>query len=130
MQIYTSSARYYIPVIPLSVFCLVCNFSVAHTISVLLLTVIFSVGVSEEGYYNMALSLILGAVCLAHNIEAVECELRRQMVEGMGNFVLRVIGEARVYLLVVESVGLVVLIVECLRKYKKYRAEAHEVSQW
>jgi hypothetical protein len=130
MQIYTSSPRHYIPIIPLSIYCLICNFSVSHTISILILTLIFSVGVSEEGYYNMALSLLLCLICLMHNIESVYAELIKTMTHGMVNFVVSVVGDGKMYLLMMETVGLVILVVECLRRYKKYRAEAHEASQW
>lgn len=68
MQIYSSSPRSYLALGPVSLFCLIAGFSVSHTISLIALTLLFCVGVSEEGYYNMAISLALALICLSHNI--------------------------------------------------------------
>jgi hypothetical protein len=101
MQIYASSPHHYIVIIPICIFCLICNFSVTHTISIIILTVLFSVGISEEGYYNMAISLIITMICLAHNIETVYAQLKLCIAHEMLDFILNILGNFRMYLLMV-----------------------------
>lgn len=68
MQVYTSVSLAYLPLAPVAILCLYAALSAGHTISVLLLTVVFSVGLQESSYYNMAISVALAIVSLAHNI--------------------------------------------------------------
>lgn len=47
MQVYTSVSLAYLPLAPVAILCLYAALSAGHTVSVLLLTVVFSVGLHE-----------------------------------------------------------------------------------
>lgn len=69
MQVYTSFPQSYLYAAPVALFCLYAGLSAGHSIGLLVLTVIFSVGVYEECYYNMAITVVLVLICLACNLE-------------------------------------------------------------
>lgn len=47
MQVYTSLQTAYVPLAPVALYCLYAGLSAGHTISLLILTVVFSVGLYE-----------------------------------------------------------------------------------
>jgi uncharacterized membrane protein YwaF len=47
----------------------------------------------------------------------------------MGDFILNVLGRWRIYLLMGESIGLVIVTVESFRRYRKYRSDAYDGYQ-
>lgn len=47
MQVYTTSPLSYLPLAPISLFCLYCSLETSHTLALLVLTAIFSVGIQE-----------------------------------------------------------------------------------
>jgi hypothetical protein len=47
----------------------------------------------------------------------------------MGYFIINVLRNGKIYLFMVESVALVIVTVECWRRYKKYRSDAYDGYQ-
>lgn len=75
----------------------------------------------------MALSTLLALICLACNFEEASRCIRKGI--GLGDGLRGVAGDVKIYLLMVEGVAIVVVLVDAVRKYQKYRNEAFEAAQ-
>lgn len=69
MQIYSESSGTYLPLCPAILLCILGDFSPSHCICVISFTLIYSVGVGEESYYNMAWAVVIGILCLVFNVQ-------------------------------------------------------------
>lgn len=80
----------------------------------------------------MALSVLLALVCLVCNVEAAMACIRGHVGAGLGDTIGGLLGDVRVYLLMMEGVVLIVVLVDALRKYPKYKSEVAEAvnSSW
>ena len=129
MQIYSSNRDSYLPLIPILLVAMLAPWSVGHTIAVLLLTLCFSVGLQEESYYNMTICTILCLICLSCNLDQAYVEIQHKIKKDLGDSFAAVIHHFTIYLLLFEAIALLVILIESVKKYSKFKSEANDVSQ-